>query len=217
MFEEIIEKNNQINAKLAQLKAEVTEHSKKILKEATASYFTKYGHLVASISWTQYTPYFNDGSPCEFGVSEPVLRWKAENPEDDDGDYSEGSVYALCSTDLSVAELERELSDVQEYYADPLAWSKNKLAKYRTSGSSYYKTLPDNYYVQYPPFYDTVKSVTHRLERAKTLTEEFKRDTNDILSLISSVSEESMRDAFGDHVQVIITAEQVIVEEYDHD
>lgn len=29
-------------------------------------------HHLARFSWVQYTPYFNDGEPCEFGVDEEI-------------------------------------------------------------------------------------------------------------------------------------------------
>ena len=40
---------------------------------------------VASIRWTQYTPYFNDGEPCEFGVYDLMLRFE----DDEKNEYHE--------------------------------------------------------------------------------------------------------------------------------
>lgn len=28
---------------------------------------------IKAVGWTQYTPYFNDGEPCEFGLGEPYV------------------------------------------------------------------------------------------------------------------------------------------------
>jgi hypothetical protein len=37
------------------------------------------------ITWTQYTPYFNDGEPCVFGVrTASILTVSADNDDDDD-------------------------------------------------------------------------------------------------------------------------------------
>lgn len=52
---------------------------------------------VKAIVWTQYTPYFNDGEPCEFSVNDPEVIFKrgvladGADGEDDDGgeDYDE--------------------------------------------------------------------------------------------------------------------------------
>lgn len=46
---------------------------------------------VKNITWTQYTPYFNDGEPCEFTVYDMYVT-KEENPDldqhpDDEGDW----------------------------------------------------------------------------------------------------------------------------------
>lgn len=46
---------------------------------------------VAQVSWTQYTPYFNDGEACEFGVHEPQFLLHGEH-EKDDVPYSENSI-----------------------------------------------------------------------------------------------------------------------------
>lgn len=32
--------------------------------------------FVESVSWSQYTPYFNDGATCEFGVNEATVKFK---------------------------------------------------------------------------------------------------------------------------------------------
>ena len=39
------------------------------LKEAFKEVFDKFPSITAFV-WTQYTPYFNDGEPCEFSVGE---------------------------------------------------------------------------------------------------------------------------------------------------
>lgn len=43
---------------------------------------------VEAIRWDQYTPYFNDGDPCEFSIYE--VRVKLVGIDDDDGDYGDG-------------------------------------------------------------------------------------------------------------------------------
>ena len=36
---------------------------------------------VAAVVWDQYTPYFNDGEPCEFSVREPRIVFDVDVPE----------------------------------------------------------------------------------------------------------------------------------------
>lgn len=50
---------------------------------------------IDSFGWTQYTPYFNDGEPCEFGVGEPWFRTvddvagKGATSDDEDEDHDD--------------------------------------------------------------------------------------------------------------------------------
>lgn len=56
-------------------------------KQAVAALFKAFFEeypAVKAVGWTQYTPYFNDGEPCVFGVGEPYLTTKS-------GDFSEMS------------------------------------------------------------------------------------------------------------------------------
>jgi len=45
--------------------------AKEALFNALKIYFEDYPEFI--ISWTQYTPYFNDGDPCTFSVNSPEL------------------------------------------------------------------------------------------------------------------------------------------------
>lgn len=55
------------------------EESQELLKGVFKEFWDKNPGVTAII-WTQYTPYFNDGDTCEFGVHEPVFT----NAKDDD-------------------------------------------------------------------------------------------------------------------------------------
>ena len=48
------------------------ERAKIALREEFKSFFEKFPE-VESVRWSQYTPYFNDGEPCEFGVNELTI------------------------------------------------------------------------------------------------------------------------------------------------
>ena len=61
---------NETNKQIAELKKANIETSKKVFNTAIAKFFQLYPE-VAAITWTQYTPYFNDGDACEFSVYEP--------------------------------------------------------------------------------------------------------------------------------------------------
>ena len=45
---------------------------------------------VYGVRWRQFTPYFNDGEPCEFGVQDIEVRLRPLDEEDERGDYEDG-------------------------------------------------------------------------------------------------------------------------------
>lgn len=64
----IDELNKEIAEKLENLQKHMIEEGGNLFKQATAEIFEAYPKL-HTFSWTQYTPYFNDGDTCEFGVN----------------------------------------------------------------------------------------------------------------------------------------------------
>ena len=60
-----------------------------MFKEVTKQFFDINPGIKAVI-WAQYTPYFNDGDPCEFGVNEPTFT-NATGDELDNISYGEYS------------------------------------------------------------------------------------------------------------------------------
>lgn len=88
---------------MAQIKAMKAEYQKKIetegkaaLKEEFAAFFRDNPKITA-VRWRQYTPYFNDGDPCTFGVRE--FGYKIDGKDDDGGDYDDG-FYSTWSTEI---------------------------------------------------------------------------------------------------------------------
>lgn len=85
---------------------------------------------VAAVRWRQYTPYFNDGDPCEFGVGEFYLRpgdplaAEGVDPErdddedvyDDDSDDEESGSYGDGFQDVS--DLTRTWDPIKNWFVD---------------------------------------------------------------------------------------------------
>lgn len=219
MQSELLLEYNELTATINALREQAKEKAKLILKQGMASYFEKHGSLVRCITWRQYTPYFNDGESCEFSVHEPVaIMWPVVETEDeeDDGEYSEDSKYAYYAPDFDVKALAERIQVMTHYEADPLAWSKAKVAERNTTMLSSYR-YPDNYYITYPPDQYSVEELKLMVVRASHLHPDFKADTDAVLGFIASMDEDVLKELFGDHVQVIITADDTIVEEYSHE
>jgi len=70
---------------------QVKAEGKRLINEALKAVFDKFPNLTA-IRWRQYTPYFNDGDACVFGVSDISFKLKGvENEEGEEGgDYGDG-------------------------------------------------------------------------------------------------------------------------------
>lgn len=86
----------------AALETEIKETGKKLFAEAVETLFTEYPKLVA-FSWTQYTPYFNDGDSCEFGAN-------TDNPRIQYGDDEELDEYYFRNTEY-IADGKEQVKD----------------------------------------------------------------------------------------------------------
>lgn len=57
---------------------------------------------VEAVKWNQYTPYFNDGEPCEFGIGEAYVRITGQDEEA--GDNEDGFIgsYEMANYDRDI-------------------------------------------------------------------------------------------------------------------
>lgn len=87
----------------------LVEEGEAAVKELFKEFFDKYPRA-ETITWRQYTPYFNDGDPCYFSVHEMTLEMNEdesgpeegdEDEEEDDDDYGDGDYdsYSLRASD----------------------------------------------------------------------------------------------------------------------
>ena len=56
-------------AEINRIKKEMVEKLRPKMKDIFLPFLEKWKDKVTTITWTQYTPYFNDGEPCEFSVN----------------------------------------------------------------------------------------------------------------------------------------------------
>ena len=67
-IKEITNLFDQMNAEMAELKASYQKRGQEIFKLAFKEFF-EANPEVNVVGWRQYTPYFNDGEPCEFSTT----------------------------------------------------------------------------------------------------------------------------------------------------
>lgn len=82
-----------LKEKMVELRKELLEQSKVSFKEISKVIFEKFPEL-KSFEWTQGTPSFNDGEPCEFGVHDVYIN----NEEEGEGpNYYSETVYEYAT------------------------------------------------------------------------------------------------------------------------
>lgn len=119
------------NPILEKIKAELAafeEKKKAMLAEIQKEFPTMFVDLfkqapkLKSFGWTQYTPYFNDGDTCEFGVhmDYPYINGYNEDYHDDESDIS------IKIHDYKTLETEEDVRINNEVAAKSYSWYKNK-------------------------------------------------------------------------------------------
>ena len=109
------EQMNTVNKQIKELQKQNIETSKKVFHGAIATFFKTYPE-VAAVRWTQYTPYFNDGDTCEFGVNSPTFT-NAPDPEnvnwgsydgDEEGVFAVENISYVMNSDRDYYKNEQE-------------------------------------------------------------------------------------------------------------
>lgn len=91
------------------LRSIVSVHASKIVKHKLDELKNTPFEILA-VKWSQYTPYFNDGEPCIFGVND--LRVLIDGIPKDAGDYEDGWIDIWDMTRLNVGKPE-EIDDLK--------------------------------------------------------------------------------------------------------
>lgn len=73
-----MEKVRATEAQIEALRMQQREIGEAAFKEGAAGLFAKHGEIFQGFRWQQYTPYFNDGDPCQFGANTDALGFLIE-------------------------------------------------------------------------------------------------------------------------------------------
>ncbi len=89
-----LEKLKEVQNKVRETLQQAKEMAKGAFEEGCSALFEQFPNLVG-FSWTQYTPYFNDGDTCTFGchASDPNIWFKDDLSQDDEEDFDEDGAY----------------------------------------------------------------------------------------------------------------------------
>lgn len=184
-----LDKVKETLATFEKAKAEMLETAKANFKDCAQEIFNEHP-ILKSFSWTQYTPYFNDGDACEFSVHTDYPRIKFYGENGDLGQYihlrdittlqpdNEAKTKTLEFLNEQIDELEDDDNDDDDEFCN---WTAKQKLKNN-------EELTDQ-------------------EKAGLAVQEFLR----------LFDEDVLYDMFNDHVKVTVTRDGVEVEEYSHE
>jgi hypothetical protein len=58
----------ELQRRMKEVEEELSSKGRAVIEDFAKTLFEKWGARLESFGWTQYTPYFNDGSECVFGT-----------------------------------------------------------------------------------------------------------------------------------------------------
>lgn len=187
-----MEKLNQIKQKLEEAQQLMKQQGKAALEEAFTSFFDKHPEAKALV-WVQYTPYFNDGEPCEFRVNGMELKVDASSMAED--------VRKLLGTEAEETQGSEDEDEEHNYgYGDSCAAAV--LRELSGTGPQYNWDL-------------CVRTNTTRRslnDSEKSLLEDFK----DLSSALNKL-DDLLETVIGDHVKVVVTRDGIQTTDWDHD
>lgn len=214
--ETLLKNFNELNARIAAARKEMGSKSK-VLIEAVAKQFLDKCPEVTGVHWTQYTPYFNDGDTCEFGVNEYCFHILDEDNDEVESFYESTELYTQVDLDKALEKLE----EAKVYVANPEAWRNNYLKEYQAKWGRAYAGGTG----WLRPYPNTIEDAQERIDRitknletygpevAARITEEF----SVFRKAMQRIDDSIMESIFGNHVCVVINREGTTVEEFDHD
>jgi len=227
-----INQTKQMNEAIEALREEYQAKIQASFHEATKAFFVATPDVQA-LEWTQYTPYWNDGEETEFGVHDVWYYLSFQDPEDDDWDGGESAGFGYGDKAPDETELQTHIDSLIALIdSGPSPLTSAQLEKH-----------PDKYYIadgkyidrgyslnrDYVYTYNPLKAkqhVTKLEEELKVVRDnasvyakknEIVKNVEAIRSFVAKIGDEVMKDMFGDHVRVRVTAEEVTTYEYDHE
>lgn len=176
----------QLDAQVSKLEAEFETTIRGLFQKEVQSLFKEFPYL-ETISWTQYTPYFMDGDPCEFskgeiqinGYEEYDLKSKAKN-----------------SSPTGKGELQKKLAEAIEKEKDWVACREYRKAEDLKAKIEHLQDQLKETDTDFKALIDCFPEVEQRL---------------------GCFSEDNYLLLFGDHVNVTVTATASTTDHYEHD
>lgn len=180
---------NDIAKAKADLQKVISQQGKLLIDQAIKPVFDN-NPSVKKIIWNQYTPYFMDGDPCVFGLSELVLQVEEDSTPNREQYYEE--TYFVPE-------------DIQN--------EPNSFFVYSVKNGSFLKNI--NPTTQWNPYLKNEYGALiyeHQFEDVRKLGQA----KLDVTALLNS-NEDILEQVFGDHVVVVASKDGYETYDYEHD
>lgn len=112
----LIDKIKALGESLAAQKAALVEEAKTTLAPALQEFLAANPEIRA-IQWRQYTPYFNDGEPCEFSVNDVEYQFANKEYEDEENEDWE---YVSWKPESAIEQAVKDIQDTLQLNEDIL-------------------------------------------------------------------------------------------------
>lgn len=187
MFDDLLSDYNALEAELQKRREELSSSLRPKFHAAFLPVFDRNPGL-ETISFTAYTPYFNDGDECVFGVNEPEMAAFGMDLE------------SWTAKKASEAAQFNRTGEVPQSVVEAFTgWAKGRY----DSPEAYLRANAG----------DFLKLDDETLIAIGAIGDEFTA----VQGIIDAVPNDVMKGMFGDHVKIVITREGAEAEEYDHD
>lgn len=200
MFEELDKEVTNLNRQIDELRAQAQAKFKQLIKPELLSFMRSHPELY-SMKFQVYTPYFNDGDPCVLRVNEPDV--------------------VFINLDAAAKYLSMNSYYVKSHTSTYLAFEPTRYIEkfFENEEQRRNKILEDNTFEEIEgEDYNEEDSPVCILETSSySLVDGDLKNDLDLLYQILQDNDESLVAAFGDHVEIIVTQNNVHIYEYSHD
>jgi hypothetical protein len=223
---EVKKMNDAINA----VRDEYKEKAKGMLSEVVKEFFDETPE-VSHIFWTQYIPSFNDGEACNFTRGDVFFILAQDLEVDEDDAYmtvdelmnNEGSTIFTKEDRDGYAE---DVASYAEYLADKTAFLLKKKAAYiEHFGKSNWGEAKTGLESYLPYECKNPGWSAERLMKANKFLAQFDETRGEIVianignikTFLTKLDEDVLESLYGENARVIISKDEVVVEDYEGD
>lgn len=211
-YETLHQSMTEMHQKIAEAQSFMQTHARSYIESGVQQFFEACPEVNA-IFWRQYTPYFNDGEPCEFSVHDLFFNINGLEKYDGEGAY----LYSEQDYNRAVERLE----NVKRFEADPAAWRQRYREEYKAR-SNRECTIKDVNLYPYPRTVESAQEAIDDILHQRSIISQARADEistayNALCSAFRLIPDDSMKAIYGDHVLVRITRSGTEIIEYSHD